>query len=164
MEKVLVLNADYTPLNVTSVFKGFNLVNRGKAEILKSSDRPILAGHNTFVRPLIIRLLNYVRYRIGKLKINRNRLFRRDNHQCAYCGNKRNLTIDHIMPKSRGGHNSWTNLITCCSGCNKQKGDKTPEEAGMKLLFKAYEPSIFSEVINPNVEFVWDDFRKSFNI
>jgi 5-methylcytosine-specific restriction endonuclease McrA len=164
MEKVLVLNSDFTPINVTSVYKGFNLVNKGKAEILKSHEKPILAGLQTFVRPLIIRLFNYVKFRYHKLKINRHRLFRRDDYQCVYCGSKRNLTIDHIIPKSRGGHNSWTNLITCCSGCNKQKGDKTPEEAGMKLLFKAYEPSIFSEVINPNVEFVWDNFRKSFNI
>lgn len=162
MEKVLVLNADYTPLNVTTVFKGFNLVTRGKAEVLKSSDNPLSAGPKTFIRPLIIRLLNYVKYRVSNLKINRHRLFKRDGYQCSYCGSKKNLTIDHILPKSRGGRNTWQNLITCCSGCNRIKGDKTPEEAKMTMIFSPYEPSIFSEVINPSVENLWKDFKKTY--
>ena len=162
MEKVLVLNADYTPINVTTVFRGFNLVTKGKAEILKSSDNPILTGTKSFIRPLIIRLLNYVRYRAGKLKINRHRLFRRDGFECVYCGSKKNLTIDHIKPKSKGGENSWLNLVTCCSTCNRKKGNRTPDEANMKLRFNPYEPSIFSEIINSSVESVWVDFQKTF--
>ena len=162
MEKVLVLNADYTPLNVTTAFKGFNLVTRGKAEVLKSSDNPLSAGPKTFIRPLIIRLLNYVKYRVSNLKINRHRLFKRDGYQCTYCGSKKNLTIDHILPKSKGGRNTWQNLITCCSGCNRIKGDKTPEEAKMTMIFSPYEPSIFSEVINPSVENLWKDFKKTY--
>jgi len=161
MEKVLVLNADYTPINVTSVFRGFNLVNKGKAEILKSSDNPIKAGLTTFVRPLIIRLLNYVRYRSHKLKINRYRIYKRDNYECVYCGSKKNLTIDHIIPKSRKGSNSWTNLITCCFPCNRMKGDRTPEEANMVMRYNPYEPSIFSEIITPSVENVWVEFKKT---
>lgn len=162
MEKVLVLNSDFTPINVTTVFKGFNLVNKGKAEILKASDQPIMAGMKTFVRPLIIRLFNYVKFRFHKLKINRHRIFRRDEYQCVYCGNKRNLTVDHVIPKSRGGQNTWLNLVTCCSHCNRTKDNKTPEEAGMKLLKKPYEPNMFSEIINPQVEFIWEEFKKSF--
>lgn len=162
MDKVLVLNSDYTPINVTSVYKGFNLVNKGKAEILKSSEKPILAGIQTFVRPVIIRLFNYVKFRFHKLKINRHRLFRRDDYQCGYCGSKKNLTVDHIIPKSRGGQNTWLNLVTCCSHCNRVKDNKTPEEAGMKLLKKPYEPTIFSDVVNPQVELIWSEFRKSF--
>jgi CRISPR/Cas system Type II protein with McrA/HNH and RuvC-like nuclease domain len=163
MDKVLVLNADFTPINVTTVFRGFNLVTKGKAEVLKSSESPILAGEQTFVRPLIIRLLNYVRHRIHKLKINRHRLFKRDNHECVYCGSKKNLTVDHIQPKSKGGPNTWQNLVTCCGTCNRHKGDRTPEEANMKLRFKPYEPSIFSEIINANVEPIWNEFKKSFS-
>jgi hypothetical protein len=162
MEKVLVLNSDFTPINVTTVYKGFTLVSKGKAEILKASDRPLLSGMGEFVRPLIIRLLNFVKYRIHKLKINRQRLYRRDNHECAYCGSKRNLTIDHIIPKSRGGQNTWMNLVTCCSSCNRLKDDKTPEEAGMKLNIKPYEPTIFSEIINSSIEGIWEDFKKTF--
>jgi CRISPR/Cas system Type II protein with McrA/HNH and RuvC-like nuclease domain len=162
MEKVLVLNADFTPINVTTVYKGFTLVSKGKAEILKASDKPLLSGMGEFVRPLIIRLLNFVKYRIHKLKINRQRLYRRDNHECGYCGSKRNLTIDHIIPKSRGGQNTWMNLVTCCSSCNRLKDDRTPEEAGMKLNIKLYEPTIFSEVINSSIEEIWENFKKTF--
>ena len=162
MDKVLVLNADYTPINVTTVFKGFKLVDKGKAEILKAGDNPIVAGEKEFLRPLIIRLYNYVKFRFHKLKINRNRLFRRDNYSCVYCGNKRNLTVDHVMPKSRGGQNTWLNLVTCCSHCNRVKDNRTPEEAGMRFLKQPYEPSIFSEVVNPNIEGIWQEFKKTF--
>lgn len=163
MEKVLVLNADYTPINVTTVFRGYILVSKGKAEILKSAETPLNTGKLTFMRPLIIRLYNYVKHRIHKLKINRHRLYKRDNYECVYCGSKKNLTIDHILPKSRGGENSWLNLITCCSSCNRKKGDRTPEESNMKLRFKPYEPNIFSEIINSNVEGIWMEFQKTFN-
>ena len=162
MDKVLVLNADYTPINVTSLFKGFKLVDKGKAEILKSGDTPIIAGERTFERPLIIRLFKYVKFRIHKMKINRNRLFRRDEYQCVYCGNKKNLTVDHILPKSRGGKNTWLNLATCCSSCNRSKGDKTPEEANMRMLRKPFEPTIFSDVINPSIGDIWEEFKQSF--
>ena len=162
MDKVLVLNADYTPINVTTVFKGFKLVDKGKAEILKAGDNPIVAGEKEFLRPLIIRLYKYVKFRFHKLKINRNRLFRRDNYSCVYCGNKKNLTVDHVMPKSRGGQNTWLNLVTCCSHCNRVKDNRTPEEAGMRFLKQPYEPNIFSDVVNPYIESIWQDFKKTF--
>ena len=161
MDKVLVLNSDYSPMNVTSVCRGFILVNKGKAEILKSGDNPIKTGMTEYVRPLIIRLLNYVKYRSQKLRINRPRVYRRDKYECVYCGSKKNLTIDHILPKSKGGQNTWMNLITCCSPCNRYKGDRTPEEANMLMRFKPYEPSIFSEIINPTVEQVWNNYKGS---
>jgi CRISPR/Cas system Type II protein with McrA/HNH and RuvC-like nuclease domain len=162
MEKVLVLNADFTPINVTSVYRGFTLVNKGKAEILKASEKPILSNAEQFIRPLVIRLLNFVKYRVHKLKINRHRLYKRDGNQCTYCGNRKNLTIDHIIPKSKGGGNTWMNLITCCSSCNRIKGDRTPDEAGMKMNVKPYEPTIFSEIINSSMEGIWEEFKKSF--
>ena len=161
MDKVLVLNSDYSPMNVTSVCRGFILVNKGKAEILKSGNNPIKTGMTEYVRPLIIRLLNYVKYRSQKLRINRPRSYRRDNYECVYCGSKKNLTIDHILPKSKGGQNTWINLITCCSPCNRFKGDRTPEEANMSMRYKPYEPSIFSEIINPTVEQVWNNYKGS---
>lgn len=162
MDRVLVLNSDYSPINVTSVYRGFTLVHKGKAEVLKSSEKPIIAGIQKFVRPLVIRLLNYVKWRVRKLKVTRQRLFKRDNHECAYCGTKRNLTIDHILPKSRGGQNTWTNLITCCSSCNLRKGSRTPEELGIEMRYHPYEPTIFSNAINSSVESIWNEFQKSF--
>jgi 5-methylcytosine-specific restriction endonuclease McrA len=112
-----------------------------------------------FIRPIIIRLLNYVKYKIHKLKINRQRIYKRDGFECTYCGNRRNLTIDHILPKSRGGENTWQNLVTCCSSCNRMKGDRTPDEANMKLNIKPYEPTIFSEIINSSIGEVWKSFK-----
>jgi len=162
MDKVLVLNSDYTPINVTSVIRGYNLVLKGKAEILKNGDTPIMTGSSPEIRPLIIRLLSYVKFRVRNLKINRHRIFKRDNYKCAYCESSKHLTIDHILPKSRGGKNTWLNLATCCSSCNRTKDNRTPEEAGMKLLKTPYEPNIFSEVINPSIELVWLEFKKSF--
>ena len=159
MEKVLVLNADYTPINVTTVYRGFTLVSNGKAEILKASENPITSGMGNFIRPIIIRLLNYVKYKIHKLKINRQRIYKRDGFECTYCGNRRNLTIDHILPKSRGGENTWQNIVTCCSSCNRMKGDRTPDEANMKLNIKPYEPTIFSEIINSSIGEVWKSFK-----
>ena len=162
MEKVLVLNADYTPLNVTTLIKGFNLVYRGKAEVLKKSENPLTAGYTTFVRPLIIRLLNYVKYRTKSVKISRSRLYKRDGYECAYCGQKKNLTIDHIIPKSRGGQNTWDNLVTCCSSCNRFKSNRTPEEAKMVLRVKPYEPNIFSNIVTDSVENIWNEFTNNF--
>lgn len=163
MDRVLVLNSDYTPLNVTDVRRGFILVSKGKAEIVKEDINKIVTTVGEFVRPLIIRLVNYVRFRRGSIKVGRRRVFKRDGYQCGYCGSKRNLTIDHIIPRSKGGDNSWGNLVTCCSKCNNQKDDKTPEEAGMKLKVKPYEPTIFSSVISEEVETIWNSFKNTWN-
>jgi CRISPR/Cas system Type II protein with McrA/HNH and RuvC-like nuclease domain len=138
MDKVLVLNADYTPLNVTSLRRGFVLVIKGKAEILEKGVEPIMTTIGDFVRPIIIRLLSYVKYHSKPLKINRKRIYKRDNNQCVYCESKKHLTIDHVIPKSRGGNNTWKNLVTCCLSCNLKKGNKTPEEAGMRMVLKPY--------------------------
>jgi len=162
MEKVLVLNSDYSPLNITSVRQGFKLVYKGKAEVLKSDDNPIVAGYKEFVRPLIIRLLNYVKFRMRTLRVNRKRIYERDHNKCGYCSSTWNLTIDHIIPKSRGGDNSWSNLVTCCYSCNLRKADRTPEEANMKLLIKPYEPSVSSRILEGGVGKVWTEFKQSF--
>lgn len=160
MSSVLVLNFDYTPLNTTSVWKGFALVNKGKAEIIKSDDNPIITGYKTYVRPLIIRLLKYIKHNTRMLRPNRSRIYKRDNHQCVYCGSNKELTLDHLIPKSRGGTNEWTNLVTCCMKCNRKKADRTPEEAKMILRVKPYIPQIMYE--NTNLLKVWKEYQESF--
>ena len=162
MDRVLVLNSDYTPLNVTTIRRGFILVIKGKAEVLREDTQKIVTTIGEFVRPLVIRLLNYVRFTSAPLKLNRKRLYRRDDNQCVYCGSKKSLTIDHVLPKSRGGKNTWGNLVTCCNPCNIKKGNRTPEESGMKLRKKPYEPSIFSFVLSSDVEELWEDFQVAF--
>lgn len=159
MDRVLVLNSDYTPLNVTDTRRGFILVMKGKAEIVKEDVNKIVTTIGEFVKPLIIRLVNYVRFRRNAIKVGRRRVMKRDGYQCGYCGSKKNLTIDHIIPKCKGGDNSWSNLVTCCNKCNNLKDDKTPEEVGLKLKTKPYEPTIFSAVISEEVEVIWTNFK-----
>lgn len=162
MSVVLVLNADYSPLNVTSLQRGFVLVNKGKAEVVKKSDSDIITSVGNFVRPLIIRLIEYIRYRPKTLTATRRRIFKRDGHECQYCGSKRNLTIDHVIPRSKGGKNTWSNMVTCCSRCNGYKGDRTPSDANMTLKNKPVEPNLFSSVVHDGIESIWSDFQKAF--
>ena len=89
MSQVLVLNYDFKPINVTSIRRGFILVNKGKAEIIKSDDSFLKTEYNKYVKPLIIRLLNYIKYSLKELKVNRKRIFTRDNFECVYCGYKK---------------------------------------------------------------------------
>jgi CRISPR/Cas system Type II protein with McrA/HNH and RuvC-like nuclease domain len=159
MTTVLVLNYDYTPLNVTSVHRGFVLVDKGKAEIVKSDENPIVSGYKKYVRPLVIRLLKYIKHFTRTLRPNRNRIYKRDGHECVYCGSSKNLTLDHVIPKSRGGTNDWTNLVTSCFKCNLKKANRTPEEARMVMLKKPYAPTLIGDV---NMTKVWEDFNNSF--
>lgn len=162
MSIVLVLNSDFSPLNVTTLRRGFVLVDKGKAEIVKKGENDIVTTIGNFVRPLVIRLLDYIRFRPKSIKVNRKRIFKRDGYTCQYCGSKKNLTVDHILPRSRGGENTWKNMVTCCSRCNSYKDNKTPMEAGMRLKNKPYEPSLFSHIIHDDVEDIWDNFMKTF--
>lgn len=140
--KVLVLDIENKPINITTLQKGFKLVLKGKAEILEYvEDMPIVTAYKTFKRPTVIKLLRYVYIPFKKVQLSRQNVFRRDNHTCMYCGSRKHLTIDHVMPKSRGGRNTWKNFATSCSDCNVKKGNKTPEEAGMVLSHEPFVPS-----------------------
>ena len=159
MEEVLVLNYDYSPLNVTTIKRGFNLVYKGKAEIIKSDVKDIICGVKKFIRPLIIRLLNFIGYHKRTYRANRIRIYKRDNYECVYCGSKKTLTIDHVIPKSKGGKNSWENLVTSCFKCNLKKGDKTLEEARMKMRHTPYIPTIMND--NYALIQVWNEYQKT---
>jgi 5-methylcytosine-specific restriction endonuclease McrA len=160
MEKILVLNSDYTPLNITTFKRAIILVIKGKAEIIKNDVDIIRTETTNYAKPLIIRLLNYISHKMKNFRVNRQRLYKRDNNECAYCGSKKELTIDHIIPKSRGGKNSWNNLITCCLPCNLKKGDKTPDEAKMPLRFMPKTPSFLSN--DSSIIKIWEDYKSSF--
>ena len=142
MESILVLNNDYTPLNITNLKRAFNLLYKGKAEVITfNENKPILTELRDYVRPTIIRLLKYISIPFRRVTLNRQNLFRRDQHQCLYCGDNRNLTIDHVIPKSKGGKNTWKNLVTCCQRCNTKKDNLSPAEAGLKLRYTPYRPT-----------------------
>jgi 5-methylcytosine-specific restriction endonuclease McrA len=135
VERVLVLNASYEPLNVCSLRRAHVLVWKGKAEILESNDRPLRSACTQFRRPHVIRLVTYVRVPRGVTRrISRRVLFARDGWQCVYCGSGGNrLTLDHVVPRSRGGTSVWENVVTSCAPCNHHKGDRLLEETGMTL-------------------------------
>jgi hypothetical protein len=158
---ILVLNADMQPLNVTTFQRGFNLVYKGKAEVVEcDSDQPINSTVGKFKRPLVIRLLRFVYIPFKKIPLSRQNIYRRDGHKCGYCESKSQLTLDHVMPKSKGGANSWENLVTCCRKCNCKKDDRTPKQAGMKLLVDLYRPTFqqFAAGINGSKTASWKDY------
>jgi 5-methylcytosine-specific restriction endonuclease McrA len=88
------------------------------------------------------------------------KVYKRDNHECVYCGSKKQLTLDHVVPKSRGGKNTWSNLVTCCFTCNLKKGNKTPDEAKMVMRTQPYTPNILTE--NGVLNKIWNDYQQSF--
>jgi hypothetical protein len=141
-KKVLILNADYRALTVCSVQKAFILVYLNKAELVAENGSFTL---NTiaarFPMPSIIRLFTYVQLPYKGVILSRQNIFKRDGGRCQYCGVAHDLTLDHVMPRSRGGKSTWENLVTACKGCNSKKGDETPEEAGMHLARPPFKPS-----------------------
>lgn len=142
--KVLVLNQDYTAYSICSVPKAFLLVYMNKAELVLEDEKVRLRSvSRSFPLPSIIRLNRYVNrpFRQGGVVLNRYNVFKRDGNRCQYCLSTKELTLDHVYPKSRGGKTSWDNLVTACKSCNGRKGDFTPDEAGMELRQKPFKPS-----------------------
>ena len=135
MQQVLVLNASYEPLNVTTVRRAHVLVFKGKAEVLEEHETPLHSATDTFARPHVIRLVQYVKVpRAVQRKISRRALFARDGWRCMYCGTTNGrLTLDHVVPRSRGGDSVWENVVTSCAPCNMRKGNRLPDEIKMTL-------------------------------
>ncbi|TVQ66111.1 MAG: HNH endonuclease [Balneolaceae bacterium] len=138
---VLVLNQDYQPISICSVQRSVKLVFLNKAEMLHNNPDQVLRTVNRdFHYPSVIRLRRYIHLPYAKIVLSRKNIMKRDRHMCQYCGSKADLTLDHVYPRSRGGRDSWENLVTACTRCNVRKGDRTPEEAGMPLNIKPYRP------------------------
>ena len=138
-----MLNASYEPLNVCSLRRAHVLVWKGRAEILEAHGRPLRSSTTAFQRPNVIRLRTYVRVpRAVTRRISRRVLFARDGWQCVYCGTESTrLTLDHVVPRSRGGTSVWENVVTSCAPCNHRKGDRLLEETHMNLARPPRAPS-----------------------
>lgn len=115
----------------------------GKAEVVENSEKKrVHSASSVFPWPSVIRLSRYIHVPYKSIILTRKNLLNRDQHRCAYCGRGDiTLTIDHVIPKSRGGADSWENLVTACVRCNNSKGDRTPAEADMKLRITPYMPN-----------------------
>jgi len=149
----ILLNGDYTFLCMVDWKKAMKLVFAGKVTVLKYSDKMIRSVGGVFKTPAVLVLMKVVRsiYK-GRVPFNRKNLLIRDRSACAYCGKSgKNLTIDHVIPKSKGGKTDFDNCVACCSECNNRKGAGTPREAGMHLPKRPYQPTI-SEFIRIRLE------------
>ncbi|GAB4427782.1 MAG: HNH endonuclease [Bacteroidia bacterium] len=141
-ENVLVLNQDYQAIGVCSADRAFVLVLLKKAEMLSEDPRRRLKSISSdFKFPSIIRLYRYIHIPYKKVNLSRQNIFKRDRNRCVYCGSKDSLTIDHVLPRSHGGRDTWDNLVTACQKCNSRKGNMTPEQAGMEMLNPPFRPS-----------------------
>jgi 5-methylcytosine-specific restriction endonuclease McrA len=139
---VLVLNRDYSALSICSVQRAIVLVHLEKAELVEAlPDRYVRSTSMRHPWPSIVRVNMYVRVPYRQILLSRKNVLRRDQHRCQYCGVRDRLTIDHVMPRSRGGREAWENLVAACVPCNNRKGNRTPDEAGMKLYRAPFRPS-----------------------
>lgn len=152
----LALNASFEPLTIIPVRRALRLVIDRKAEALEvDPDRPFRSETLAFPSPVVIRLTRFIHVpRRFRKQVTNTFLFARDRYMCQYCGRgkdelgyRESLTRDHILPISRGGINEWSNVVTACSKCNHRKGNRTPEESGMRLRSIPGEPN--------DVELVW---------
>lgn len=142
--KTIVLNGDYTFLNTVSWRRAVRLLMNGKIEVLKYADRIIHCSNGKCISvPLVVKLIKVIRmiYR-NHVPCSKRNIIIRDNNQCAYCGTSKNLTVDHIVPVSRGGKTTFENCVAACQPCNNTKNDRTPNEAKMYLRVKPHAPTI----------------------
>jgi len=157
---VLVLNANFEPINVCNTRRAIGLMMTGKASLVLNGRGEVHTISQTFPRPSIIRLEKMIRRPRPRVKLNKREVLRRDEFTCQYCGSHTlHLTIDHVIPRRLGGQHEWYNLVAACPACNHHKGGRTVEQAHMRLLHQPGEPPssaryIFSRHLGQNYEWV----------
>ena len=141
-QSVLVLNQSYEPIHVCSARRAIVLVFRGRAEVVQALDVGIRSVSAVFPVPSVVRLDFYVRVPPKPLTLSKRNVLKRDSFKCQYCGTLVGpMTVDHVLPKTRGGRDTWENMVCACLKCNNRKGDRTPEQAGVKLARKPRLPN-----------------------
>ena len=164
MSRVLVLNATYEPLSVVSVQRAIVLLLKEKAELIEATEERLHAARASLPVPLVIRLVYCVRLpRRTLVSPSRQSVLLRDRYTCQYCGDtppRATLTLDHILPRSRGGLTTWENVVTACRPCNVRKGDRLPEEAGMLLRRRPGRPHYLAFLLLTGAfpRDVWDKY------
>jgi 5-methylcytosine-specific restriction endonuclease McrA len=162
MESVLVLNANFEPLNVCNMRRAISLMVLDKATLVINGRGYIKSVSRAFPRPSVIRLQHMIIRPRTRVKLTRREVFRRDNFTCQYCGVRSTyLTIDHVIPRHLGGEHTWKNVVTACAQCNHKKGGRTLKQSGMTLLKNITEPPtsamyIYQRYLENNQE--WETF------
>lgn len=140
--RVLLLNVSYEPLKIISRNRAITLVVMGEATIEAAGEGMIRSPSLSIPVPEVVRLNHFVRvpYR-AKIPLTNHAVLHRDKHQCGYCVKRKGVTIDHIVPRSRGGKHEWTNVVACCGRCNHKKADRLLSEIGWEVRLPIYMPS-----------------------
>jgi 5-methylcytosine-specific restriction endonuclease McrA len=161
--RVLVLNASFEPINVCTVRRAAVLVLKDKAVLLERAERPLRSERLSLDRPTVIRLISFVRIprdAHGR-KITRKAVLARDSWTCQYCGTRKpGLTVDHVIPRSRGGKSVWENIVASCATCNRRKGSHLPREIKMHPHTKprAPGPTVFIRIASPTIPNAWQPY------
>jgi len=159
---VLVLNATYEPINVCTVRRAVVLLLKDKAEMIERADWQLHSESTTLSRPMVIRLVSYVRIprHSHRRKITRRAVFARDDWTCQYCGSRSNLTVDHVIPRSKGGSSDWENIVASCAPCNRRKGNLLLRNSGMRLnrVPRTPNPNVFIQVASPTIPAAWQAY------
>ena len=159
-DPVLVLNANYEPLNVCTIRRAMGLIFSDKASMLLNGRGEIHTSRNIFPAPSVIRLDRMIKRPRPNVKLNKQEVFRRDSYTCQYCGRtEADLTLDHVIPRRLGGTHSWENLVAACRVCNHHKGGRMLDSAGIHLTKRPEAPAasaqyIFGRYLNSNHEWV----------
>ena len=143
MEQVLLLNQSYEPISIIGWKKAITLVALEKVEIVEEYQRKVRSKYLTMKMPAVIRLLKMFRRPRKRVKFNRQNILLRDRFYCQYCKQQfpvKELTYDHVIPRSRGGKTCWENIVTCCNSCNTKKGNRMPQEVNMKVYRQPTRP------------------------
>lgn len=167
MAEVLVLNATYEPLSIVSIKRAIVLLLKEKAELIEAAEAMLHSERFTIPTPLVIRLVYYVKIPpLMSLPVTRRTVLARDHYTCQYCGlmpPRQQLTLDHVLPRSRGGKTVWENVVTACDKCNGRKGNRTPAEANMRLITEPKRPRYLAIAALASVEvkqawnkYMWD--------
>jgi 5-methylcytosine-specific restriction endonuclease McrA len=168
LRRVLLLNITYEPLTTVGLHRAVGLVLAEKAEIVHDEISGLVL-HSASVKlavPSVIRLRRYVRIpHRNRVPLTRAALMRRDNYLCAYCGSAAD-TIDHVIPRSRGGDSVWENVVTSCAPCNLRKGNRLPEEVSMTLRKQPRPPApvLFIRLAAPKIPMRWRPYLDSFGV
>jgi 5-methylcytosine-specific restriction endonuclease McrA len=161
--RVLVLNATFEPINVCTVRRAAVLVLKEKAEVVEHGDERLRSERLALDRPVVIRLVTYVRIPrdVHRRKITRKAVLARDSWTCQYCGSQRpGLTVDHVIPRSRGGESVWENIVAACTTCNRKKGNRLPREVRMHPRHSPRPPGphVFIRIAAPRVPSTWEQY------
>lgn len=164
--RTLLLNASYEPLQVISWQRAIAMTFLGKVEVVCTYRRQIRSVSRAMGMPAVVRLHDFVRRRRMRLGFSRRNIFVRDGNRCQYCGTGKSpqeMTCDHVLPRSQGGGTDWENMVACCAPCNRKKGGRTPEQAGMRLLRLPRRPEELAMVFRIKLGHrrppdLWDDY------